>query len=107
MAKTITCPTDCLEKHTTTRVMMARIETKLDNIESKLEENTKQHDEMINTFKNIADSKADKSELDNLKKELSEEKKSAVTFKDKILYTTIGVLFAISVYFISKYIVFR
>lgn len=65
MAK-LNCPADCQEKHNTTRENMAIITTKLDNIETKLNENTAQHEQMIASFKEISEKKADKKELDKI-----------------------------------------
>ena len=60
------CPQDCQEKHNRHEITMTKIFGKLDNIESKLEDNTKQHDEIINKFVLLEETKADKKQVDDL-----------------------------------------
>lgn len=62
----VKCPQDCQDKHSGHIITMTKIFGKLDNIEEKLEQNTLQHEELIITFKDLSDKKADKIQVDDL-----------------------------------------
>ena len=66
MVKKTLCPQECQDKHTNNEITMTKIFGKLDNIEYKLEENTKQHLELIDMFKEVANKKADKDAVNML-----------------------------------------
>lgn len=65
MAK-LNCPIDCQDKHRKTEVNMAEIKKDLTYIKEKLDENTRQHDDLMELIKDMAKNKADKTELDRL-----------------------------------------